>query len=291
MRKIGIYFHAEQQAGRALAAELRATLDAVDGEVWSCSVWDEAGREHVAGTDVIVCIGGDGTMLRAARVAAPFGVPLLGVNTGRLGFLAELDPDELQARLPAVLGGEGRIEERAMLSVDVRSNLMTAPVRLDALNDVVVGRRSIGRPVYVEVDVDGTAFTTYRADAVIAASATGSTGYNLSAHGPVLHPEMRALVLTPVAPHLSMARSAVLPAESRIDLVVRSDHVSALSVDGQEDIPLEDGDTVHVRLAEHSARFLRLGPAERFWATVGERLASATNARAKEFFREELGAP
>lgn len=289
MRKIGIYFHARQPSGRALAGELAAEIAAEGREVWSCSAWDDEGRHHVHGTDLIICIGGDGTMLRAARVAASDGVPLLGVNTGRLGFLTELDPGELRARLPAIFGGAGHIEERAMLAIEVESGGKVVG-RYEALNDAVVGRRAIGRPVYVEIAVDELPFTTYRSDAVIVASATGSTGYNLSAHGPVLHPEMRAMVLTPVAPHLALARSTVLPGDSRVALVVRSDGVSALSVDGQEDVSLEDGDTVRVCLAQHSARFLRLGPPERFWSMVGLQFASATVARS-ESAGEGPGAP
>ena len=216
---------------------------------------------------------------------------------GRLGFLTELMPDEMRARLSDILAGAGRIEERAMLEMRVEPRVLPGKDQRapwHAMNDVVVGRRSIGRPVYVDVSLDGEPFTTYRADAVLVATATGSTGYNLSAQGPVLHPESRELVLTPVAPHLSLARSMVLPPDTRVDLHVQSDHVAALSVDGQEDVALSDGDGVRVRRSSSSARFLRLSPPQRFYAMVGRRLASVTEhaaLRDESDAQEGTGAP
>lgn len=295
MRKVGVYYQPGQEATRAFAEDLRATIEGAGPAVWICSAWDHQGEEQVEGTDLIICVGGDGTMLRAARVVVPHSVPLLGVNMGRLGFLTELMPGELRARLSGILAGAGRIEERAMLEMRVESG--GAPDGRGpwyAMNDVVVGRRSIGRPVYVDVSLDGEPFTTYRADAVVVATATGSTGYNLSAQGPVLHPESRELLLTPVAPHLSLARTMVLPASTQVDLHVQADDAAALSVDGQEDIPLSDGDIVRVRRSASSARFLRLSPPQRFYAMVGRRLASITEhaaLRDQSDAQEETGAP
>ena len=278
VHRVGVYYHPGQEATRHLADELCAEIGHAGLSAWSCSVWDEKGVAHVVGTDLIICVGGDGTMLRAARVVVPHSVPLLGVNMGHLGFLTELTPDEARARLADILSGAGRVEERAMLEVRVRpASGGTESGPSYAMNDAIVGRRSIGRPVYVDVGIDGAHFTTYRADAVLVASATGSTGYNLSAQGPVLHPESREIVLTPVAPHLSLARSIVLPSDTEVDLLVHSDHSAALSVDGQEDVDLNDGDSVRVRRSAASARFLRLSPPQRFYTMVGRHLASITD--------------
>ncbi len=274
-RSIGVYYHARSEPAQ-FAADLVKQLAGAVEHVWSCVAHDESEAERLPGTDLIICVGGDGTVLRAARLAAPHGVPLLGVNMGRLGFLTELAPAEVSGRLAEILADGGRIEERSMLAARVEGTAHDGDYH--ALNDVVVGRRSIGRAVYVEVDVDGERFTTYSADAVVVASATGSTGYNLSAGGPILHPESREIVVTPVAPHLSMARSVVLPAEAEIALVMRTSQASALSIDGQEDIDLVEDARVTVRRGPHVARFLRLSPPQHFYAVVGEHLRSAAGA-------------
>ena len=273
-RKVGVYYHA-RPAPAEFAAALTEQLAGAVEHVWSCAAHDESEAEQLPGTDLIICVGGDGTVLRAARLAAPHGVPLLGVNMGRLGFLTELVPAEVSDRLVEILSDGGRIEERSMLVARVQGTAYDGEYH--ALNDVVIGRRSIGRAVYVEVDVDGERFTAYSADAVVVASATGSTGYNLSAGGPILHPESREIVLTPVAPHLSMSRSVVLPADAEIALVSRTNQAS-LSIDGQEDIDLVEGARIAVRRGPHVARFLRLSPPQHFYAVVGKHLRSATGA-------------
>ncbi len=279
MRKVGVYFHPELDATRQFASELCNGIERAGAAAWSCSAWDADGVEQLSDSDLIISIGGDGTVLRAARVVAPKGVPLLGVNMGRLGFLTELTPEEMRAGLAEIVGGAGRIEERSLLEVRIRKSGGSALSDSTlAMNDAVVGRRSVGRPVYVDVAVDDQHFTTYQADAVLVATATGSTGYNLSAQGPILHPESRELIVTPVAPHLSLARSVVLPADACVDLLVRSNHATALSVDGQEDTDLSDSDVVRIRRSVFSARFLRLSPPQHFYAVVGQRLASITDS-------------
>ncbi len=291
MRKVGVYYHPGQEATRKFAEDLCARIEAAGNVAWSCGIWDGEAAAYVAGTDLIVSVGGDGTVLRAARNVAPHTVPILGVNMGRLGFLTELRPEEALARLPDVLAGAGRIERRAMLEVTVHDGGGQKHGPSLALNDVVVGRRSIGRPVYVDIAIDGAAFTTYMADAVIVASATGSTGYNLSVNGPVLYPESPELVLTPVAPHLSAGRSIVLPEGTVVDLFVRSNHSAALSIDGQDDIDLGEGDRVNVRHSSATASFLRLSPPQRFYAMVGRRLMSVTDHAALREGEDEFAEP
>ena len=141
-----------------------------------------------------------------------------------------------------------------------------------ALNDIVVGRASIGRPVYVETVVDGVRLAIHRCDAVIAATATGSTAYSLSAGGPILHPESRELLLTPVAPHLGSARPVVLPPNATIDLRVTADKEAVISVDGQIDRALASGDSVSVCRSAHVARFVRFSPPQDYYAVLAEKL-------------------
>ena len=269
MRRVGIFVQPRWAAAKELAAELRSALVGKVEEVWESSAWDdESTKEKVGGTDLLICLGGDGTMLWAARVVIPHAVPIVGVNMGRLGFLAEVRPQELLERLPDILRGRGRIEERAMLEAQVAAWGLT----LHALNDVVVGRAAAGRPVYVDVSVDGTRLALYRCDAVIVASATGSTAYSLSAGGPILHPESREMVLTAVAPHLSAARTLVLPADTVIEMAVSADSDAVVSIDGQIDRTLASTETVSVRRSRDLARFLRLSPPSDYYARLSERL-------------------
>ena len=269
MRKVGIFVHPRWAASRDLAQEARAFLAGKVEEVWQTAAWDdEATPEQIAGTDLLICLGGDGIMLWAARTVIPHPVPLLGVNMGRLGFLAELRPQELLDRLPDVLQGRCRIEERSMLQAQVPAWGLT----FHALNDVVVGRASAGRPVYLDVSIDGGRLALYRCDAVIVASATGSTAYSLSAGGPILHPESREMVLTPVAPHLAAARPLVVPSQAVIDLVVSTETEAVVSIDGQADRVLGSGDSVSVCRSPYVARFIRFSKPQDYYAVLAERL-------------------
>jgi NAD+ kinase len=220
------------------------------------------------GTDLLICLGGDGTLLRAARSVIPHEVPILGVNMGRLGFLAELRAPDLLERLPAVVAGKCRVEQRAMLQANVPSWGAT----YHALNDVVVGRASVGRPVYVDVAIDGTRLAVHRCDALIVATATGSTAYSLSAGGPILHPESRDVVLTPVSSHLATARPLVLPPEADLHLTVSAEMPAMLSVDGQVDRTMTTGESVGVSLSPYVARFVRFSTPEEQYARLADRL-------------------
>ncbi|HEU4759338.1 MAG TPA: NAD(+)/NADH kinase [Dehalococcoidia bacterium] len=269
MNKIGIFVHPRWAAARHLADEVHAYLSGKVDEVWQTSAWEDHDiAEHLPGTDLFVCLGGDGSMLWAARVVIPHAIPVLGVNMGRLGFLAELSPDDLLLRLPDVLAGRGRIEERTMLQAQVPAWGLT----FHALNDVVVGRLQAGRPVYIDVAIDGSRLALYRCDAVIVSTATGSTAYSLSAGGPILTPESRELVLTPVAPHLAAARPLVLPTNVVVDMVVSTDMDAVVSIDGQVDRTLSSGESVSVCRSPYVARFVRFSRPQDYYATLAERL-------------------
>jgi NAD+ kinase len=269
LKKVGIFVHSRWSVAVQLADRVRSVLSGEGCEVWQTSDWEDSTvGEQTPGTDLLICLGGDGTVLRAARSIVPHAVPILGVNMGRLGFLTEVHPGELIDRLGDVLEGRCRIEQRTMLQAQVPSWGATH----HALNDVVVGRASIGRPLYVEVNVDGVRLAVHRCDAVIVATATGSTAYSLSAGGPILHPESAELLITPVAPHMGSARPVLLPPGATIDLAVTADKEAVVSVDGQVDRTLASGDSVVVCRSAHVARFVRFSKPEEYYGLLAEKL-------------------
>jgi len=222
------------------------------------SLYDESLRRQVeaGGFDLLIALGGDGTMLRAGHLCAPYRVPILGINLGRFGFLTEVRHKQWRDVLPRLFHGDHWIEHRMML----RSELWRAEELLgtwDVLNEIVIGRGHIVRPVYLDTDVDGRYLTTYVADALIASTATGSTAYALAAGGPILPPELRNILLVAVAPHLSVDRAIVLAEGSSVSITIHTDHNAVLSPDGQTPIDLIDGDRVKVYAGSHTVLFLR----------------------------------
>jgi NAD+ kinase len=273
MNKIGVTYHPKSELARSVAEQVRTRAAGLVADVWVASAWDEAARdEHVPGTDLLICCGGDGTVLRAARAVIPHPVAILGVNLGRIGFLTEVTPPELFEQIEDIVGGAGRVEQRAMMHTETVRDGETTAAHFDALNDVVVGRAAIGRTVQFTVRTGDTAIGMYRADGVIIATATGSTAYSLSVGGPIMHPESREILVTPVAPHLAPANSIVLPEGSAVSIEIARGQKAIASVDGQPDIELSGGDIVRVRTSEHAARFLRLGPPGDFFGRVGRRM-------------------
>ena len=272
LAKVGIYHHPHLEAARQFAHELRDSLAPQVPDVWLSSAWDpQRSTRDLPDTDLLICIGGDGTVLRAARAVVPHPIEILGVDMGRLAFLTEIAPDGLRARLPDLLARRYHVEERTMLDVSVEnfpSAQSDAPSH--ALNDVVLGRSALGRPAYIQVRVNGDLIGLIRADAVVVA--TGSTAYSLSAGGPILHPRARSLVVTPVAPHLHAAVPIVVPYDSLVSLSPGADDGVALSVDGQGPFPAQSDSTVHVRRSGSVARLARFGETP-FFAQLGRRLA------------------
>ncbi len=273
VRCIGFYYHPRLAAAQALAEQAAEQLRGAVPHVWVSTPWDPQRSEaYLAQTDLLICIGGDGTVLRAARTASRHDVRILGVDMGRQAFLTELTPEQLDAHLPALLRGEFEVEERSMLEARPQGMLEDAQASLPALNDVILGRGSLGQPVYLNVRVNDDPIGVVRADAIVVASATGSTGYSLSAGGPILHPRARSVVLTPVAPHLAAAAPLVMPADAVIGLSLGQEHSGMLSVDGQRPYELAPGGGVEVRRSDAVARLIRFGERS-FFAQLGKRLA------------------
>ncbi len=259
--------------------------------VWSGSAWDEPeALAHVAGLDLLVTLGGDGTVLRAARLGSQYGVPILGVKLGRVSFLAEIQPEDWQEPFQRLLSGSYWLEERMLLDVAVRDQESgvrdqgAAPLspcgvrgrgeglRYLALNDVVVSRGGLARLITVETWVDHGYLTAFRADGVIVATPTGCTGYALAAGGPILPPELKNILLIPICPHLSLDRPIVLSQGATVSLQVHADHAAILTVDGQFEITLDEGDRVEVTASQHVARFVHMQDRTYFYRTLMDRL-------------------
>ena len=270
IRRVAVFYHPRLPEAQELAEDLLGSLCTEGIKGWSRSAWDEdVTHDSVGDSDLLISVGGDGTILRVSHLALPSGIPVLGINMGRVGFMNELNPQDARDNLARMLRSGGRIESRATLRADIVS-----PTRetFYALNDVVVARGHVARVVRIEARIDGDLFTEYRGDGVIVATATGSTSYSMAAGGPVLNPEATEFALTPIASHLTISNSLVLPARSVVELKVSTDHEVMMSVDGQVEADLEDGYTVRATVSDREARFLRFQPPGRFYSTVTQRL-------------------
>jgi len=209
--------------------------------------------------DLVIVLGGDGTLLSAARATATIDVPLLGVNLGMLGFLTEVPLQSLYPMLEAIAHGKANIERRALMQVQLLRGDEVLGTYL-VFNDAVVNKTALARLNTYDLYVDRVFVSSYRADGMIVATPTGSTAYSLSAGGPVLMPTVKALVVTPVAPHALTHRPLVVPDSSEIELVLRSEQELAyLSLDGQPGVDLRDGDRVRCRRSEHQVSLFRTG--------------------------------
>ncbi len=207
--------------------------------------------------DLVVVMGGDGTMLNAARSLVDYEVPILGVNLGRLGFLADVSPSEIPHRLEAVLQGHFREARRSLLHAQVlREDQVTGEA--DALNDVVVHKREVARMIEVDAFLDGRFLNAYRADGLIISTPTGSTAYALAGGGPIIHPGLEAVVLVPICPHTLTHRPIVVKADSVIEVVLNSANTTEAQItcDGQVSLAIEPGDRILIRKKGRKARLV-----------------------------------
>ena len=274
LQKIGLVYHPLNERALVQAQKLADQLAGAKITPWICSAWEPSGlKSKLGGTDLIITCGGDGTILRVAQATAETGVPILGVNLGRLGFMTELTTAEIDKKLDKILAGAGWIEERAMLRANIKLANDDGPTQsFHALNDVVIARGEVARIVHIAAEIDGHSFTTYRADGVIAATATGSTGYSLAAYGPVLHPESTDFVLTPIMSHLTLHYPVVLPPTASVKLTINTSHRATLSVDGHISRSLGDGDCLIIESSPCKTRFLRLRARGYFYHLLDKKL-------------------
>lgn len=271
MRRIGVLHHPKLPATQPLAEAIARECEQKGLSCWIGSTWDEGSvAAEIADLDLLVTLGGDGSILRAGRMASEHRVPVLGVKMGRLGFLAEVEPDEWSAALPRLLSRDYWLEERMMLYAEYHHREECRGY--EALNDVVVSRGSLARIVRLETHIDGSYLTTYAADGLIVSTSTGSTAYAFATGGPVLPPELKNILLLPIAPHLSMDRAIVLAQGAVVKIAVHTDHQAILTVDGQFEYELEDGDLVTVQASRNVSRFVRLQDRTYFYRTLMERL-------------------
>ncbi len=214
------------------------------------------GSVSVDGADLLVSLGGDGTLLRSVEAALAGGIPVLGVNIGRLGYLTQVEPSGLEEALAAFLAGTHLVEDRMTLSVEVTAPDGATIANRIALNEATVEKTVPGHTVRVAASIDGRPFVTYAADGLLVATPTGSTAYNLSARGPVLSPRLRAIVLTPVSPHMLFDRPLVLDPTECLTLEVKEPRSAVLVVDGVTVAVLEPGSTVQCREGNQPARLV-----------------------------------
>lgn len=270
--KVGLVVHGGREqavaAGREVVARCRArgiatrSLDEVD-----LGADERTPPEGVAaGVDLLISVGGDGTLLRAAFIAAAAGVPVLGVNVGRLGFLAEFEPDEAPGMLDAFASGDVEIEERMTVVAEADGAEWQQPQW--ALNEVMVEKRARHRVITLGVRVGDDHVTTFSGDGVIVATPTGSTAYSFSARGPIVSPVAECLVVTPVAPHMVFDRSLVLPPADTVTLEVQGEEPGLLSADGRPALELPLGCRVAIRRSDRPVRLLRRREGESFYAKL-----------------------
>jgi NAD+ kinase len=256
--KIAIIGHQKLPDTEKEAVAIASFLNAKGIETQHGYLYDEEIYRRVkrGEFDVLIALGGDGTMLHAGHLGGPSDVPILGINMGRFGFLTEIEQNQWTDFLERMLAGDYWLEKRMMLCAEQwRADSLLG--KWDVLNEVAVSRGQIIRPVHITAYVDGRFLTTYVADALIAATPTGSTAYALAAGGPILPPELRNILLVPVAPHLSLDRAIVLAEGSSVSITVEVDHQAVFSIDGQVPIGLTENDRVYVYASPFVVKFIR----------------------------------
>lgn len=266
MAVIGLIVHQDRPEASDAARELSEWLAEKGHQVWTPpEAPDESSPDPDPGSiapdlDAVVTLGGDGSILRAVELVGESGAPILGVNFGRMGYLTEVAPDDARSAIDRVLAGDHGIEERMLLTVEFGDpSGGGAPQRRVALNEAVVERRAASYALRLGVSLNGEQFTTYAADGLIVSTPTGSTAYSLSAGGPVIDPTHRALLLTPVSPHMLFDRSMVVAADSELRLEVLSDRGAVLSVDGRRLAELGQHDAVVCSASPRPARLVTFG--------------------------------
>lgn len=279
MRRVGLVTRHTSQDSLELSRELdlrltRRGCQVVHDLESSAARGSEGGvaRARIARVvDLLVTLGGDGTLLSVARHPAP-DVPILGINIGRLGFLTTCGPDDYEEVLEEALAGSARLEERRLLSVSVSEDRRRART-YRVVNDAVLSKSALARIAAIRVDVDGRTVSRYRGDGLIVSTPTGSTAYNLSAGGPILEPTMPALVLSPICPHTLSLRPLVLPDSVRLDLHVEEDATGVfLTLDGQEGFPVGAATRIAISRARETVSLVR-SSADSFWDVLSGKLS------------------
>ena len=268
--RIAVTWHPSLEEAKAMSAEIAAELkhrsiERVDSFPLNDSTFRDQLREGCY--DLVIALGGDGTMLRAGKLGAPLRIPVMGVNFGHFGFLVETQKDEWRDRLDDLLAGRWETDERMM----IRAEHFSGGKRInewEVLNDIVLTRGLSIRPVHLKVHITDVELAEYVADGLILSTATGSTAYSKSAGGPILRPDMRNMLLMPVAPNLCVDRCLVLPATDTVSFTLGGNVEAVISPDGYPVSPLDFGDRILARASEHSALFVRFGDKGNFYRNI-----------------------
>jgi NAD+ kinase len=248
----------------------RCVLPGSDAKALALTELAVAEEEICERADILVSLGGDGTFLRAARIAGDSGIPLLGINLGSLGFLAEVRREEIELAIGCLARNEHRLERRRRVAAGVsRGGEFLAS--LTALNDVVINMGATPRAIDLEVRIEGHQIGRYLTDGIIVATPTGSTAYSLSAGGPIVDPSVDALLLTPICPHTLAVRPLLLPESRELEVILHGDGGAVLTADGQLHVELAAGDILRFSRAEHPTYFVRL-PGRSIYRIIQEKL-------------------
>src|SRR5919202_4059975 len=258
MKQIGLLCHPHKERALELAREWRDEIIRRGApEPIIVSAWARKEAAQVCKqVDLVLTLGGDGTLLRALRLTAPCGIPALGAQLGHVGFLSGLDPADFYDCVDRLLEGDYWIEERMMVRAHLSRDGQPRGT-YEGVNDVVVSRGKLARVIRVQVSIDTGTLDEFAVDGAIVSTATGSTAYSFAAGGPILAPTVRPMLLTLIAPYLSPIHSLVLPEGARVALKIDSPVPSILTVDGQVDVELQDGDVIDTAASENVARFVR----------------------------------
>ncbi len=275
MNTIAIFYQGRKQETATVAAQLAPILQQQGHEVRIIDIskeQEEGDDPSLHGCDVVIVLGGDGTILNAARLCAVLNIPLVGVNFGRVGFLTELEPHELTSQLNHYLERDHSVwtDNRALLHAILEQD--GKKEEFLALNDIVIARGTWPRVVNMQVWIDDHHYNNTYADGMILSTATGSTAYNMAVGGPLLHPQVKSIVLTPIAPHLAFDRALVLQPEAP----------GVFSADGQMNREIQDGATITVQRSGYEAQFLRRRPATYFYQVITQKLINDSTQATKD---------
>ena len=269
---IGIISKAGIEKSLDLASKIADKIS-IDHDVWTSDVDDiDTYRSKFKDTQLVITLGGDGTILRVARSISSFQIPILGINLGRVGFMTEIPYSDSLKILDEVLKdiNKFRIEKRLMLKATGISN--NQKFELNALNDIVLGHQSVSRLMDIDVYVDSELMAEYRADGIIISSPSGSTGYSLAAGGPIITPEQKLMLIQPIAPHMSLDVGVVVPDNSKISINIASPNKAVVSSDGVDEVVLGEKDKIDVEISKHVTRFIRLNNQSDFYKQLTSRL-------------------
>jgi NAD+ kinase len=249
-------------------------INVILGQTAAALLGEQGGYQDVqlsSKADVLLVLGGDGTMLNAARLAAERSIPILGVNMGGLGFLTEVRLESLYPSLERVFANDYVLDERLMLRIHIHRNGETIAEGV-VLNDVVISKGTLARMIELKIAIEGRFVTNLRSDGLIVSSPTGSTAYSLSAGGPIIDPAVQSLILTPVCPHTLTHRPLIVPGKDKIDLTLTSTDPGAMAtLDGQVGVAITQGDTVTIQTSENRTRLIRF-PESNYYDVLREKL-------------------